>query len=307
MNQKFIILILALGLSSVFWNCSSGSSDDSAASAVLLASSGSEDSCPEPSTFAVNTSETVSDGSSCATKIASDVPTWVQNNFHCMTIYTCGTDIVFETSDLPPFKSGYYSSSSTSYASSNFPASTNSGTCCYGTSVNNTENHFANPNQIKSQSVVFKIPATVTYESSPQSTPYGPVGVSVWGVVFYNNQAAPGDVLATEYATMDFQNGHPDSKGMYHWHTDPWPITGTKNAQSSEEALIGIALDGYPVYGKKNQSSSYPSLDSNTNTATCAPTENPSAGYCYYVQNASYDSAYVFGLYFRGAKGSVTY
>ncbi|TGJ98973.1 YHYH protein [Leptospira langatensis] len=306
MHQKLLISILAFWIVLSFSNCSSGGSDDSAAAAVLLSSS-SGDSCPEPSTFLVDTTETVSNGSSCTTKIASDVPTWIQNNFHCMTIYTCGTDIVFETNDLPPFKSGYYSGSSSSYVANNFPTTATSGACCYGTSVSPTEDHFANPNNIKSQSVVFKIPATSTYMSSTQSTPYGPVGVSIWGIVFYNNQAAPGDVLATEYATMDYQNGHPDSRGMYHWHTDPWPITGSQNAQTSESALIGIAMDGYPVYGKKTQASSYPTLDSNTNTATCSPSENSSAGYCYYVQNASYDSAYVFGLYFRGSKGSVTY
>ena len=190
-KSKFPVNLLALFVLLYVPACNLVKSSDSPDNTVLLGALYVA-SCPAPSTFSVSRTDTLSNGPSCTTNISSDVPAWIQTSFHCVTVYTCGTYIVFKTNDLPPFKTGYYTGQ---YNATDFT----------------TGGHSPNPNTIKSQSVTLKIPSTPTYSANPTSSGYGAIGVTTWGIVIYNNQAAPGDSLSTEYTTMDDENGHPTS------------------------------------------------------------------------------------------------
>lgn len=53
-----------------------------------------------------------------------------------------------------------------------------------------------------------------------------------------------------------FTAGHPDPNGAYHYHQTPMCIY-----EGGNDELVGSALDGYPVYGPK---------DENGNTLTSA-------------------------------------
>ena len=163
---------------------------------------------------------------SCVTNNDASLPSWIKDNFTCMTVTVSGSNYVFQTSNLPPYQNGYYSQTSGCYIN-DFPSGNS-----------------PNPNTISSQSIRLTIPASP--DTSGSTTDFGPMGVTVNGLAIYNNQAAPGDTLADELDTMDSGNGHPTNIGQYHYHTEPYKITN----DGSE--LVGIALDGYAIFGRKD-------------------------------------------------------
>jgi hypothetical protein len=228
-------------------------------------------------------------GISCTTNIPTSAPAWIQNNFHCVTVKVCATTYVFITNDLPPFKTAYYGASSANYTAWNSQGSTRT----------------QNPSTLSSQSITMTVPITPTLKTSNLDATSGAgidaVGISTYGVVFFNNQAAPGDSLATEFQSFDTADGHPQGTGRYHHHTDPVLLTA-----SSQKALIGVAMDGYPIYGKQNQDGSYPTLDSSTNSVQCTTTDFPSGTYCYHISNGTGVNGNVLNAYFRGTRGSTS-
>ena len=286
MIKRLSILFVAISsIGLVIWGCSGSSSSSSSSS--------------ETCTSGTDVTETITllnsaSVLSCTTNIASDAPDWIKNNFHCVTVQVCSSTYKFITNDLPPYKTNYYTTASKQVT---FPS----------TGLSDNSARSKNPNSISSQSITFSIPKTPTLKTSGLDSTSGSgldcIGLTTYGVCIFNNQAAPGDSLVTEFATMDNGDGHPQSSGKYHHHTEPYYIS------NDDKKFIGIALDGYPIYGRKNQSNAYPTLDSNTHTATCTTPEFPSGTYCYHVDNGTTNGTnvdkYIIGSYFRGTKGTV--
>ncbi len=158
----------------------------------------------------------------------SSLPDWIKNNFTCMTGTVSGSNAVFSTLNLPNTRSYYYGTSSPLYEAlpgGNTPAGNNS---------------------IIAQSIRMTVPTSPSQNTGTlTSTSTGAIGLTTNGLAIFNNAAAPGDTLASEVATFDNFNGHPQEQGIYHHHAQPLNLTN----ESSE--LIGIALDGFPVYGRK--------------------------------------------------------
>jgi hypothetical protein len=208
-----------------------------------------------------------------------------------VTVQVCSTSYKFITNDLPPYKTNYYSTAANQVA---FPTT--------GLSDGFVGRH-KNPNSIASQSITMYVPKTPTLKTSSLDATMGAgldcLGLSIYGVCLFNNQAAPGDSLATEFETMDNGDGHPQNTGKYHHHTEPYYIS------DDDSAFIGVMMDGYPIYGKKKQNGSFPTLDATTHSVACTTTEFPSGTYCYHVANGTGVNADLIGSYFRGAKGSV--
>ncbi len=209
--------------------------------------------------------------------IASGVPEWVKNNFSCASISVSGTNLVFKTKDLPPFKSYYYGSSHSQYEA--LPSG----------------NH-GNPNKIQEQSVTLTIPSSPTVAGATTATGLGAIGITVKGTLLYNNQAAPGDTLANELATMDQSNGHPTNIGQYHHHTEPTKLT------NNDAALVGVLLDGFPVYGRKDEDGTYPSNLDASNGHTHATTLFPDGIYHYHITTSD---PYIAGSY-KGKPGTTS-
>ena len=102
-----------------------------------------------------------------------------------------------------------------------------------------------NPNTISEQNYTFKIPRFPAEAAAKEaSTPDG-LGITVNGIVMFNQNAAPGDDIFEELYTFDQYEGHPQNTGVYHYHLEPTWITSTKG----NDALVGILLDGFPLYG----------------------------------------------------------
>ncbi len=100
-----------------------------------------------------------------------------------------------------------------------------------------------NPNSIKGQTLTYTLTANPTY-GSPQCMG-GEAGVMLTGVALFNAFDAGGrDAGAWE--VQDQCSGHPQSDGIYHYHTLSSCITDT-----SVSTVIGYALDGFPITGPK--------------------------------------------------------
>ncbi|MDF3818739.1 YHYH protein [Leptospira sp. 96542] len=219
-------------------------------------------------------------GPSCQTCIDASLPTWIKDNFHCVTVTKSGSNYVFTTKNLPPYKSYYYGSTSPYFE---VMGGGNTG----------------NPNLIQSQNYTLTIPVNPVFDATPDASSLGAVGISTYGVVLFNNEAAPGDDLTAEYSSFDQSEGHPTASGEYHHHTEPPKLT------NNGSELIGVILDGYPIYGKKTETGSYPSLDADTGTRSCTNAYFPSGTYCYHVRNGSGVNGYLVSKY-RGVKGTAS-
>jgi len=100
-----------------------------------------------------------------------------------------------------------------------------------------------NPNSIMAQQIALSLPLWPTLASTPQCVPMGMIGVALSGVAIFNALDAVGrDAVAHE--VQDRCSGHPQASGQYHYH-GPTPCLA---AASSNNALIGYALDGFGIY-----------------------------------------------------------
>ena len=78
----------------------------------------------------------------------------------------------------------------------------------------------SNPNSIKKQNYKFYIPLEPKPADKPTKTPFGPIGVAINGIPFYNQyNAEGGDAVKLE--VFDSCCGHPDPQGRYHYHKYP--------------------------------------------------------------------------------------
>ncbi|MEP0367739.1 MAG: YHYH protein [Cyclobacteriaceae bacterium] len=139
------------------------------------------------------------------------------------------TTITITTKDLPDHKSMYYDQNSDLYEAY---------------SESNNPDFKQNPGSIGEQNVVMTIPRFPEVASNHESPGLGAMGVAINSVVFFNQQAAPGDDIFEEENTFDQYEGHP-AGDQYHYHIEPIWITELKGS----DAFMGFLLDGFPVYG----------------------------------------------------------
>jgi YHYH protein len=145
-----------------------------------------------------------------------------------------------------------------------------------------------NPHVIGIQNYDIRIPAKPRCAERISDTRMDAIGVAVNGVVFFNQYAAGNQPLTHEIVSFDQFNGHPAQRNQYHYHLEPKHLTAHNPA-----ALIGWALDGFPIYGPKNPDGSTPVLD-RCNGQFGATPEYPEGIYHYHVTHAP---PYLVGCY----------
>ncbi len=118
--------------------------------------------------------------------------------------------------------------------------------------ISRTDDAYAydrNPNSIVSQTVTATLPANPKVAATPSCLPMGPIGIAVDGVAIFNAlDDANRDAVAHEI--QDRCDGHPQMRGIYHYHSIPTCLTGT--TVKSQEQLVGYALDGFPIFGPRD-------------------------------------------------------
>lgn len=166
------------------------------------------------------------------------------------------------------------------YASNYFPA----GDTCH----EEYPNAIQNPNKITAQS--FSIGFPVAPSGAP-TTMKGTavVGIALNGVVIFGNFAAPGDDIFTEAKTFDRCGAHPQMSGIYHYHSEPYSIS------FDDDRFIGVMRDGYPIYGRKDQDGTYPTLDADGGHMGTTLHSNGASVYHYHVNEQTSTTAQSLG------------
>ena len=192
--------------------------------------------------------------------------------------------VTITSKDLPDHKSMYYSQNDPLYEGYDEPSN---------------PDFKKNPGSIGEQNIVAKIPRFPTEASSKTSPGLGPMGVSINSVVFFNQQAGPGDDIFDELNTFDQYEGHP-AGDMYHYHTEPVWVTELKGS----DAFLGFLLDGFPVYGPMENGQEITNNDlDDYHGHTGATADFPLGIYHYHITE---EYPWINGDAFYGTPGTVT-
>jgi hypothetical protein len=154
-----------------------------------------------------------------------------------------------------------------------------------------------NPNLIVAQNFVVRVPLSPTAAGASSDTPLGAMGMAVNGVALFNQYAAGRQPLSYEVLSFDRYNGHPQQTGVYHYHMNPLWITSGHPA-----ALVGVLLDGFPVYGPQETDGSTPSGLDSCNGHVHATPEFPNGIYHYHITSST---PYIAGC-FKGTPGTAS-
>jgi hypothetical protein len=151
----------------------------------------------------------------------------------------------------------------------------------------------------KAQNYNFTIPLNPIKSAKPTSTSLGAIGVMTSGAVLFNPYEGDGKTIATldnftlknsqgqDVAFLDSCNGHPTPMGQYHYHALPTCITRVVDQVGGASHLIGVAFDGFPIYGDRAMNGSQinsTQLDT-CNGITSATPEFPQGIYHYVLLN----------------------
>ena len=173
--------------------------------------------------------------------------------------------MVIESTNKPEHESSYFESSNSHYEAYDYETNIHK----YSDVYTDEAAHSAGNNLIETQNVVMKMPINPTSATTKTTTKFDTIGISLNGISFFNENAAPGDEITNELFTFDQCSGHPQQAGIYHYHVDPVCLIrdlggdvtegstmsgGTsyswiEDSGSNAGMLLGFLMDGFPVYG----------------------------------------------------------
>ncbi len=202
-----------------------------------------------------------------------------------LNIYVQGDFVVVESTGIPDHKSPYFGTGHQDFEAYN----------------GNNPNFHLNPNVIQEQTFVFKLPLNPQVATTKTSTQLGAIGVSINGVVIFNQYAGPNNQpLTGEIDSFDQYNGHPQQSGEYHYHLEPLYLT----AQKGRSSLIGFLLDGFPLYGPEEDGSNVTNADLDQyHGHSHATDEYPNGTYHYHITT---EDPYINGGQYYGNPGTAT-
>ena len=227
---------------------------------------------------------------SISVTVTSSAPTLpsVYNKIYGATSITFdGTWVTIKYNALPDHKSIYYPTTNPLYE---FFSGTTYGGYTFAKA----------PNTISTQTITLKIPVNPVVAATHATTPMGVIGVALNGIPFFNQYAAGGTPIGAEIAGFDQWWGHPQQTGMYHYHVEPLYLTTVK---STKWGIMGFLLDGFPVYGPKEENNTDPTGLDVYHGHTHATADYPGGIYHYHFSAAA---PYLNGNGFYGTAGTVT-
>ena len=203
-----------------------------------------------------------------------------------LTVSVNGNTVTFTTQNLPDHKSPYWPTTNALYEA-----------------YNGTNSSFnLNPNSISTQNISITVPLNPAEAANKQTTPLGPIGVAVNGVVFFNQYAGPNNQpLTNEINSFDQYLGHPQNSGQYHYHVEPTYLTNTLGS----DAFLGILADGFPVYGPVENGSTITNADlDDYHGHTSATADFPNGIYHYHI--TPNQDPYINGNGYFGTPGNIS-
>ena len=215
-----------------------------------------------------------------------DITSVVQSQYKsAVTVSTSGNSVILKSNGLPDHKTPYWGVGNALYE--DFPTG-------YHANVNTS---------MTSHNYSMTIPVTPDLASTHEATSLGAIGMAINGVPIYNDREGGNVALdALTITTFDYSGAHPGPGQDYHYHT-----TGRYTTQDDAK-LIGFLRDGFPIYGRKDTTGVYPTLD--TYGGHTGPTQDfPTGIYHYHASNVNYlNTGYYIlkaGSYY-GTKGTFT-
>jgi hypothetical protein len=151
------------------------------------------------------------------------------------------------------------------------------------------------------QNYDFTITTNPVMASKKTSTSLGTIGVMISGAALFNPYEGDATTVAMKsnftvtgsdgkpVAFLDSCNGHPTPMGTYHYHGLPTCVTSTIDTEGGPSHILGIAFDGFPIYGDRDASGAVitaSQLDE-CNGITSATPEFPNGIYHYVLLNVA--------------------
>lgn len=245
--------------------------------AAIVACGGSSAASPtSPSSVSASTTTTAST-SSAASANANTSLTGIYSHFRsAVSISTGSGTVTLQSQDVPDHPSPYWGTGNAMYEAPH-------------------AGMMVNPFRIVAQALTMRVPASPAV-SGMSDTPLGPIGMAVNGVALFNQYAAGRVPLTTEIISFDRYNGHPAPSNQYHYHFEPLSITS-----GNRSGLVGVLLDGFPVYGPDDVGGRTPAGLDECNGHVGATEDAPNGVYHYHTTSVT---PYIAGC-FRGTAGSV--
>ncbi len=112
--------------------------------------------------------------------------------------------------------------------------------------------------------ITLSIPAVPKWSSTTTATSLGRIGILLSGAALFNAYEGNASTVAlasnfsvtgtggTAVSFVDGCNGHPTPMGQYHYHGVPTCITKVVDGTTGPSHLLGLADDGYPIYGGRD-------------------------------------------------------
>jgi YHYH protein len=116
----------------------------------------------------------------------------------------------------------------------------------------NAHNYDRNPNSIREQAVLLRLPATPEIAAQPGCVPMGMIGFALSGAAIFNAFDLAGRD-APAYEIQDKCNGHPERNGQYHYHDWSSCMKEAGAMAGGHSAVVGYMLDGFAIYGLKGE------------------------------------------------------
>lgn len=150
------------------------------------------------------------------------------------------------------------------------------------------------------QEVTFAFPTSPQYTNTVTATPLASIGMMISGAVLYNPYEGDGTTVAmssnftiTENGKtasfIDDCSGHATPQGNYHYHANSSCVTRQVDTTGAASHVIGLALDGFPIYGAYDINGTEVTSDKldECNGIFSATPEFPQGIYHYVLPNTS--------------------
>lgn len=148
----------------------------------------------------------------------------------------------------------------------------------------------------------YSIPLKPTWSSTTTPTSLGSIGVMISGAPIFNPYEADNKTVAMAsnftiknsaghaVPFVDSCAGHPTPLpgGQYHYHGLPACVAAKVDTGSGPSHIIGVAFDGYPIYGERDMNGNKISLSKldKCNGITSPTPEFPSGTYHYVLTSS---------------------
>jgi hypothetical protein len=129
-----------------------------------------------------------------------------------------------------------------------------------GVQLPNASNSQLSADPTAEQDQSFSIPTRPEYSETITAAPLGSIGIMISGAVIFNPFEADNTTVAMSSnftltqngktgSFIDHCSGHPGPNGEYHYHGNSECVTRQVDRTGEGSHIIGLALDGYPIYG----------------------------------------------------------